>query len=146
MKASSFPRICRAWNLDTKEMLSAEKLIDLGFTISPDGLPAYRDMPFPVVVMWFSGKIDQAQKPIFEGDICKVNIQNEWGSLTIDYGVMRWNPEVGAFMLMIPSAVAGVMLNVQSVELLGNEFENEELVPLVKHDQPVIEETAKTNG
>lgn len=145
MKASSFPRIYRAWNLDTNEMLSGEKLADAGFSIMPDGLPSFMKPPvFSCVVMWFSGKLDKNRKMIFEGDICKVHVQNEWGSLTVDYGVMRWNPDIG-FMLMIPSAQGGVMLNVQEVELLGNEFENPELVPLIKSDTPAIEETS-TNG
>ena len=139
MKASSFPRVCRAWNLDTSEMLSPEKLVTLGLTISPDGLPAYRDRPFPVVLMWFSGKVDHAGKHIFEGDICKVEVDTGFGSVTIDYGIMRWNEGIGAFMLMIPSAVGGHMLNVIKVELLGNEFENAELVPLVKSDEPALE-------
>lgn len=146
MKASSFPRICRAWNTDTNEMLSPEKLVTLGLTISPDGLPAYRERPFPVVLMWFSGKKDHTGKLIFEGDICKVDIANEWGSTTVDYGVMRWNDELGQFLLMIPSAMGGVMLNVTKVELLGNEFENPELVPLVKNEQPALEEDKQANG
>lgn len=141
MKASSFPRIYRAWNLDTQEMLSPEKLASAGFTVAPDGLPSFQKPPvFACVVMWFSGKVDHKNKPIFEGDICKVSIVNDFGSLTIDYGVMRWNQDVGQFLLMIPSAQGGHMLNVQEVELLGNEFENPELVPLVKNDQPALEE------
>lgn len=95
-----------------------------------DGLPNYRDIPFPAIVMWFSGKVDADGKKIFEGDICKAYILNEFGSTSIDYGVMRFNPEMGAFILMIPSAHGAHMLNVTRTELLGNEFENEELVPL----------------
>lgn len=133
MKASAFPRICRGWNPDTNEMLSPERLVTLGLTVSPDGLPAYRDRPFPVILMWYSGQLDTTGKQLFEGDICKVHILNEFGSIIIDYGVMRWNPIISQFHLAVPSSMQGQELNVQKVELLGNEFENLELVPLVKN-------------
>lgn len=145
MKASSFPRIYRAYDLDEKRMFMPEQLAKAGFKLAPDGLPSCDTRPmFNVVLMWFTGKIDQNGKQLFEGDICKVFIHNDFGSLTIDYGIMRWHDETG-FTLMIPSAQGGVILNVQSVELLGNEFENEELVPLVKHDQPSLEKES-ANG
>lgn len=143
MKASQFPRIYRAYDLEEKVMYSPEALAKQGFTIAPDGMPSNALKPlFNIVVMWFSGQIDKNEKPIFEGDICKVSILNEFGSLTPDYGVMRWNPDVRQFLLMIPSAFGGQILNVQEVELLGNEFENPELVPLVKNDQPALEQSA----
>lgn len=132
MKASAFPRICRAWNQDTNEMLYPDKLVTLGLTISPDGLPAYRDRPFPVILMWYTGQLDTAGKQLFEGDICKIHVANEFGSLIVDYGVMRWNPFTSQFHLAVPSSQGAQQLDVKKVELLGNEFENAELVPLVK--------------
>jgi len=132
MQATKFPRAYRAWNLDTQTMLMPDELVKTGFTITPDGLPSYREMPFAVVLMWFSGKQDVNNQPIFEGDICKVQIKNEFGSMIVDYGIMRWESNMSAFMLQVPSLNAGQMLDVQSVELLGNEFQNPELVPLVK--------------
>jgi hypothetical protein len=142
MKASSFPRVYRAYDLDEKVMYSPEKLAKLGFTIAPDGLPSNALKPlFNIVVMWFSGQHDHEGKPIFEGDICRCDIMNEFGSLTVDYGIMRWNPNVFQFILMIPSAQGGELLNVQKVGLLGNEFDNPELVPLVKNELPVLDES-----
>lgn len=138
MKASSFPRICRAWNLETSTMLSPEALIRAGVTISPDGLPAYRDQPFELVLMWYSGKKDHAGRRIFEGDICKVDVDTGFGSSSIDYGIMRWSDDLGQFLLMIPSAQGGHMLNVKKVELLGNEFDNKELVPLVNNEKVIV--------
>lgn len=133
MKASGFPRVCRGWNTDTNEMLSPDKLVSLGLTISPDGLPAYRERPFPVILMWFSGQTDSNNKPLFEGDICKIQVVNEFGSIIVDYGVMRWNPVTSQFHLSVPSSSPNQLLNLQKVELLGNEFENQELVPLVQN-------------
>ncbi len=142
MQASAFPRMCRAWNLDTKEMLYPEQLITLGFSISPDGLPVYRDRPFPVVIMWFSGHYDKNKKPIYEGDICKMEILNDFGSVSIDYGIMRWNKNTGGFMFLIPSAVPDQVLNVRSAELIGDEFRNDELIPLLKNEKHI----KKDNG
>lgn len=133
MKASHFPRVCRGWNPDTKEMLSPEKLIERGFTVSPDGLPAFRERPFPVILMWFSGQLDSERKPLFEGDICKLHVPNEFGSIIIDYGIMRWNPQRSQFFIEVPAEGANRPLDLAKIELLGNEFENEELVPLVKN-------------
>lgn len=134
MKASHFPRVCRGWNPDTNEMLYPDKLIERGFTVSPDGLPAFRERPFPVVLMWFSGQLDSDKKPIFEGDILKIHVPNEFGSIVIDYGVMRWNGATSQFYIAVPAQGVSRPLNLGRVELLGNEFENPELVPLVKNE------------
>jgi hypothetical protein len=77
--------------------------------------------------------VDHKKTKIFEGDICKIDIKNEFGSLTVDYGIMRWNQQAQSFMLLIPSSGISRMLNVAKVEKLGNEFENEELLPLVNN-------------
>lgn len=135
MKASAFPRSYRAFNPDENRMLYQKELTERGFSISPDGLPCCaKENLLDVIVTWFSGKKDGDGLPLYEGDICKVEIKNEFSSVAIDYGVMRWNNDIGQFLLMIPSAQGGVILNVQKVQLLGNEFENQELVPLVKHE------------
>lgn len=135
MKASSFPRVYRAFDLDRNIMLNPKELASEGFTVAPDGLPSNTIKPmFNIVLLWFSGQTDHEGRNIFEGDICKVHVKNEFGSIVIDYGVMRWVAELRQFILMIPSAQGGRMLDVQKVELLGNEFENPELVPLVKHE------------
>ena len=134
MKASAFPRIYKAFDLEKNIMLSPKELASRGFTIAPDGLPSNATEPlFNIVVLWWSGQIDHDGKQVFEGDICKVHIKNEFGSIVIDYGIMRWVKELYQFILMVPSAQGGHSLDVQKVELLGNEFENPELVPLVQH-------------
>lgn len=143
MKASAFPRIYRAYDLEEKKMYSPEALAKAGFTVAPDGLPSNASKPlFNIVLMWYSGRTDDSGKKIFESDICKIGILNDFGSLTIDYGIMKWDKLRCTFMLLIPSAVANMELKIQSVVLLGNEFENPELVPLVNNEQ-LIE---KSNG
>ncbi len=135
MKASAFPRVYRAFDLDRNLMLNPKQLASEGFTLAPDGLPSNSIKPmFNIVLLWFSGQSDHEGRHLFEGDICKCQIKNEFGSVVVDYGVMRWSDSLQSFSLMIPSAQGGVKLDVQSVELLGNEFENPELVALVKHE------------
>ncbi len=130
MKASHFPREYRAWNLDENRMMNEKELISAGFSIAPDGLPSYRDKPFACVVMWRTGLEDSKKNALFEGDICKVDIQNEFGSLTQDYAIMRWVEESGAFILKIPASFNGIV-NVVNAVRLGNEFANPELKELV---------------
>lgn len=135
MKSSSFPRTYRAYDLDKGVMLSPKELTSRGFTVAPDGLPSNATEPlFNVVLMWFSGQQDNNGNKLFEGDICKLEIRNEFGSTVVDYGIMRWVPEKSFFSLMVPSAVGGVQLDIQKVNLVGNEFENPELVPLIQHE------------
>lgn len=135
MKASSFPRVYRAFDLDRNIMLNPKQLASEGFSVAPDGLPSNQLKPmFNIVLLWFSGQSDHEGRHLFEGDICKCHIKNEFGSVVVDYGVMRWVNDLQSFSLMIPSAQGGIKLDVQKVELLGNEFENPELVPLVKHE------------
>lgn len=137
MQASGFPRAYRAFLPDTNELLYGDKLLDRGVTLTPDGLPYFASRPFPLILMWFSGQYDHEKKPLFEGDICKLHVANEFGSLIVDYGVMRWNRQTSSFFLAVPSTAPTQNLNVQKVELLGNEFENQELVRLVKDNVPV---------
>lgn len=132
MIASQFPRTYRAYCFDDKKMYYADALIKLGMTLSPDGLPAFSKEPhFSVCLMWFSGQLDKNQKEIYEGDICKVHLKNEYGSLTVDYAIMRWHAPAKQFILQMPSPFGNQLLEVAEVELLGNEFENTELVPLI---------------
>ena len=133
MKASAFPRRYKAFDLERNIMLSPEQLAREGFTVAPDGLPSNATKPmFNVVLLWFSGQVDDDQREIFEGDICKIQVANEFGSTSPDYGIMRWNTVSRQFILMVPQAQGGHMLDIKSVKLLGNEFENPELVALVK--------------
>lgn len=136
MKASGFPRAYRAWLQDTNELLYGDDLLARGLTLTPDGLPYFSERPFPVVLMWFTGQRDNEGKPLFEGDICKIYVRNEFGSIIVDYGVMRWNPNTSSFHLAVPSTAKNQQLNVAKFELLGNEFENQELVPLVSNQEP----------
>ena len=134
MKASGFPRIWRAFDLDKKQMLYPQDLITLGITLSADGLLSFNkeneDVHFNYVIQWFSGQRDKDGKPVFEGDICKVGVKNEFGSLTEDYAIMRFVEGKNGFMLQMPSNVNGVVV-VEDVSILGNDLSDPHLIDLV---------------
>lgn len=144
MKASQFPRMYRAYDLDKKKMFNVKELIEAGFTVAPDGLPSNATKPmFDVVLMWFSGMVDDKKQYLFESDICKVEVLNEFGSVTVDYGIVKWEATTRQFILAVPSKVRGIELNIVSNNLIGNEFDNPELVPLVHNE---ITEVPELNG
>lgn len=134
MKASSFPKEYRVFNLDTGKMLYEKELNEKGFSLSPEGLPVCaKENLMNVVINWFTGRTDDHGKKLYESDVCKVEVPNEYGSVAIDYGIMAWNNNLGQFMLAIPSVQGGVSVDVRNITLVGNEFENQELIPLVRN-------------
>lgn len=131
MKASRFPREYRVFNLEENRMMKPAELESVGFSIAPNGLPVFREKPFDCVVMWRTNSKDKRGHFLFEGDICKLAIKNEFGSLSIDYAIMRWVESASAFILQIPVKGVQQLLDVTDVERLGNEFEHAELRELV---------------
>lgn len=134
MKASAFPRMYRVYDLDKSQMFYPEDLITLGFALSPDGLPMFtrKDVFFNCLIMWFSGQKDSKDRAMFEEDVCKVDIKNEFGSILQEYAVMRWSKDNNCFMLQMPALVGGTIFNIDRAEVLGNTLDNKELAELVK--------------
>lgn len=136
MKASPFPRTYRAYDYGLNKMYSPDDLIALGVTLSPDGLPHYHALPIDsIVLLWCSGQMDSDEKLIYEGDICRMEAQTEFGSSMVLYGIMRWSPENRQFILQTPAEEGGRIFYVTRVKLLGNEFEHKDLVPLITPPQ-----------
>jgi len=131
MKASQFPREYRAYDLSENKMLTPEQLADKGVSIAPDGLPYFNNEPFNLVVLWYTGHQDSHGKKLFEGDIVKVEMQNEFGSVTEEYGVMRYDPNHMCFIIMVPDQEPGRSFNGANIKKVGNEFENPEFLPLI---------------
>lgn len=139
MIASVFPRQYRAYDFDNKVMLYEKDLIERGLTISPDGLPHFHKVPFfNIVIMWYSGQNAKDGTRVYEGDICEMAVLNEFGSATKCNAIMRYNKPTNQFILQMPAERGNQFLSVAEVSVIGNEFENPELLKLVT--------LKKTNG
>lgn len=131
MKATSFPREYRAWSFDDRKMYYGDDLLNIGVLLAPNGLPYFIKKPHEIVLTWFTGFLDRSGKKVFEGDILKIEVPNEFGSSSVDYGIMKWSDEARSFILMVPSPFPNQAFQVTNAEKIGNEFENTELIPLI---------------
>lgn len=137
MRASKHPLAYRLYRHDTGEMFYPDDLEAKGMSISPTGLPMFRGEPMlNSTLSWFSGQLDHHKKPLFEGDICKIGVVNEFGSLSEHYACMRYNHATHQFILEFPSAIKGMQYETRSCELVGDEFRNPELLSKVNGTNP----------
>lgn len=127
MKASPFPREYIAYGLDDKVFYDAPTLIAKGFTLSADGLPYYHSRPFDCVILWYSGQKDSKGTKLYEGDICKMSVLNDFGSLSEAIGMMRWDQQNLRFIMSVGYPKAGVEFHVKTMEKIGHEFTHPEL-------------------
>ena len=128
IKATSFPREYKAYHLEEKVFLEGDALRARGFSIAPDGLPSYEKEFFQCVVVWYSGQNDVNGEKIFEGDICTVDVQTQFGSAMQDMGVMKWIPQMTCFMLMIGSKHGNHELQVSNIRKIGHELTHPDLI------------------
>jgi hypothetical protein len=132
MKASKFPREYIGFDLVEKKFLPEGELISLGITIAPDGLPSYQAMPKnDFVLLWFSGQKDKNNTKIYEGDICKMNVQNEFGSFFEALGIMRWVAHTSQFILTMGAQVGDQYFHVLDVERIGHELTHPDLLQAI---------------
>ena len=109
-------------------MYYPDQLEAMGVGISALGLPIFRGAPIPnCTLQWFSGQSDQNKVPLFEGDICKIAVQNEFGSATEGLAIMRWTPEIRQFILHIVNSVPNLQVKISSCIRIGDELRNPEL-------------------
>lgn len=132
MIASHFPRQFRAYDLENKVMLYEKDLIEKGVTIAPDGLPYFHKEPlFNIAIMWFSGQKASDGKKVYEGDICEMAVLNEFGSATKHTAIMQYHKPANQFILQMPAEKGNQVFNVVDVKIIGNEFDNPDLIQLV---------------
>lgn len=132
MKASKFPREYIGFDLVENKFLSESELISLGVTLAPDGLPSYQAMPKnDFVLLWFSGQKDKNQNKLYEGDICKMNVRNEFGSFFQELGIMRWVAHTSQFILTMGAQVGNQYFEVVDVEKVGHEFTHPDLLQTI---------------
>lgn len=127
MKASKFPREYIGFEIGTQKFLSSEELLSRGVTLTGDGLPYFNTTPFEFILLWFSGQKDKENHKLYEGDICQMDVQNEFGSLTKEKAIMQWNAQTSQFILKMGSPVANQYLTVMNVLKIGHELTHPDL-------------------
>jgi hypothetical protein len=129
MKASKFPREYIGFDLGENKFLDENALMSKGITLAPDGLPYFNQIPSnDFVLLWFSGQKDKNNQKIYEGDICKMNVQNEWGSFIQALGIMRWVEHSSQFILTMGAQVGNQYFHVVDVEKVGHELTHPDLL------------------
>lgn len=133
IKASRFPRAFQVFDLVENKFYSPEQVISIGLTLTADGLPYWVSQPKEVALLWYSGQKDFKGVPLFEGDICRLEVQNEFGSLIPDVlAVMRWDVRDSRFILHMAGTVPHQFFNTNKVEKIGHEFTHPDLLKQIE--------------
>ena len=119
----------RCWDTKNKEMLEVQ---ELDYEDSYNGEPMIRTTMYndyfdteDMILMQYTGLKDKNGKEIYEGDIVKIDI---------DRAYVKWNDKYGYFQLIpikdyyFDSDIIGQALEYEDVEVIGNEFDNPELL------------------
>lgn len=113
----------RAWFGKFKEMYTV-KMIDLQKEIAYFDKYNYRSF-YDIELMQYTGLYDKKGKEIYEGDIVKLRANH-------GIGVVKYYDEWGAFVIEYikprPLAVLGMNYYKEDIEVLGNIYENPELL------------------
>lgn len=113
----------RAWDKLNKEMFNVESINFQERKVYRD-IVSYRKFN-DIELMQYTGLKDKNNKEIYEGDIVK--LRNNHGM-----GVVKYYDEWGAFVIEYtkpkPLVVLGMNYYIEDIKILGNIYENSELL------------------
>ena len=113
----------RAWDKLNKEMFNVEIMDFQERKVYKDTV-SYRKFN-DIELMQYTGLKDKNNKEIYEGDIVKLRANH-------GIGVVKYYDEWGAFVVesvkFKPSVVLGISYYKEEIEILGNIYENPELL------------------
>lgn len=113
----------RAWDKLSKEMFNVESINFQERKVYRD-IVSYRKFN-DIELMQYTGLKDKNEKEIYEGDIVKLRANH-------GIGVVKYYDEWGAFVVEYikprPLAVLGMNYYKEDIEIIGNIYENPELL------------------
>lgn len=113
----------RAWDKINKEMFNVESINFQERRVYKD-VVSYRNFN-DIELMQYTGLKDKNNKEIYEGDIVKLRANH-------GIGVVKYYDEWGAFVVEYikprPLAVLGMNYYKEDIEVIGNIYENSELL------------------
>lgn len=131
-------RAIRIYDKNEKNMMYPKEGTDNGVFLGMDGYPLQFDgKQFykldACVVMFETGLMDAYAKPIWEADICEVDVPIDFGGMTSFVkarGVMAWNKPVGKwFLKMATKPMGGVGdFQVMNARVIGNIYQHKYLL------------------
>ena len=133
MKASKFPREYIGFDLDQQVFIDSTELMKRGVTLTPEGLPYFNTQPFEFVLLWYTGIDDIEGTKLVEGDICDMEVRNEFGSFTKKQAIMQWYAPTAQFVLQMPAQSGSAFYDVMNVRKVGHEFTHPELAEEIKN-------------
>ena len=118
----------RAWHKEEKiigEVLGID-ILHKEIYFSNENINCYEYTEFKdIELMQYTGLKDMREKEIYEGDIVKLRANH-------GIGVIKYSDEWGAFVIEYikprPLAVLGINYYKENIEILGNIYENPELL------------------
>ena len=118
----------RAWHKEKKimgEVLGID-ILHKEIFFSNEDVDCYEHTDFKdIELMEYSGLKDKNEKEIYEGDIVKLRANH-------GIGVIKYSDEWGAFVVEYikprPLVVLGINYYKEDIEILGNIYENSELI------------------
>ncbi len=121
----------RAWDIQNERMVE----YPFQFTINPEDSTKWffyddwRDLEDGIsrsgYIMEFTGLKDKNGKDIFEGDVVEWFLEGEWGTSDLTYkGTIIWSEERCSFIV----DNYGHLYSLTSIEVIGNIFQNSELL------------------
>ena len=118
----------RAWHKEKKimgEVLGID-ILHKEIFFSNEDVDCYEHVDFKnIELMQYTGLKDMREKEIYEGDIVKLRANH-------GIGVVKYYDEWGAFVIEYikprPLAVLGINYYKENIEILGNIYENPELL------------------
>lgn len=111
------PKQFQAFDLNAGRLLSESECMHLGLACLPNG--SMNKQGF--IPLHFTGRFTMDKQPVYEQDIVEIEIQNEFGSLNKDVGVVQWSREAGQYAITFLTTTPGVMQS-RIVKKLGTMF------------------------